>query len=544
MRRSTRSKISVGVVFLLTMQFLFTPMAYAANTVVQFDPLDSDAATITCNADSQEALDVESTFPTELAADIDGAGPGLVDVLEWVSDIPYDPTAEGTYVFSPLFDDAVWDLSSIDPAQMPTITVVLNSAVSADPPEEVAPLAAVAVLVIDLTTATLPIILGPGHIEDDVRITGSITGNSTAIRVLEGYNKTIILAGVTIDVSGDGAIANDYFAAMTIEGSGNVATVTNYVNVVLEDLTSNTLISGRRRAGLEVNAGAQVNISGPLGTLNAACAKDQTDSSTYGAGIGAGYQSAFGVYLYGGNIVIESGTIIATAGYHGAGIGGSGYGGSPKYSGHVVIYGGNITSNGGAHGSGIGGGCGNNLGGGATGTTGMLLVLPPAQITASSAGSYANVGAMSISVYIGDPAAPLVQVSTEDNAKNVDIFMDLSNVSGVELALLQTLVPTSIVDPSRILLGNTGSSGVAEIHMRTLTPVTFYTDALFRNSELYIPEQAIIGGNTFIILKTGITEPDIPGTSDNLVPIYLIAIFALGAAGLIYASTKVRRKRT
>ena len=74
----------------------------------------------------------------------------------------------------------------------------------------------------------------------------------------------------------------------------------------------------------------------------------------FGAGIGGGYDISCG------NIVINSGYIMATGGFEAAGIGGGNGTGS---CGYITISGGNITATGGESGAGIGGGsygiCGN-----------------------------------------------------------------------------------------------------------------------------------------------------------------------------------------
>ena len=66
----------------------------------------------------------------------------------------------------------------------------------------------------------------------------------------------------------------------------------------------------------------------------------------YGAGIGGGFKGS-------GDVTISGGEINATGGYLGAGIGGG-----EKGSGDVTISGGEITANGGSYGAGIGGGKG------------------------------------------------------------------------------------------------------------------------------------------------------------------------------------------
>ncbi|MCL2529627.1 MAG: carbohydrate-binding domain-containing protein [Coriobacteriia bacterium] len=516
MKTKIRGKIGFTLVCLLVLQPLMLASAFAYEVSVQFEPLSDSQSAVQYEAGSEEALEVLSTFPEALDVDIEGYGMQQVYVLEWVSDQPYDADVADTYVFTPILDDSVWLASLFEAMELPTITVELFDA---------------ELILLPATTAydisAGPIVLSSADI--DVVITGTYLGSSTgasAITAPNGYNGTITLAGVNIDVS-----ANNFAAALTIEGSGSVANVTNFVNVVLQSGTTNTLISGGNRAGLEVNAGGQVTISGS-GALIAECRPALSSEDSFGAGIGAGYRSSAG-YLTGGNVVIMSGTITATAGYHGAGIGGSGYGSTPKYSGHVIIYGGNITANGGGHGAGIGGGCANRYG--VEGTTGVLLVLPPAQISAVSAGNLASVGTMHAVVYIGDPAAPLVQVRTEDFTQNADIFMDLSNIPAIEAALIQTLVPVTDVNLHRILLGNTGSTGIAQINMLTHVSVAFWTEVISPAGTYYEKVEVVVDDDMTIVLPASdvlVSEAEVESPPPALAQAgdgqHVLALIAMG----------------
>ena len=84
-------------------------------------------------------------------------------------------------------------------------------------------------------------------------------------------------------------------------------------------------------------SGGNITING--GTVNATC-------GFKGAGIGGG------MYGSGGNITITGGKVNATGGHEGAGIGGGCYGAG----GNITITGGNVTATGGWNGAGIGGG--------------------------------------------------------------------------------------------------------------------------------------------------------------------------------------------
>ena len=94
-------------------------------------------------------------------------------------------------------------------------------------------------------------------------------------------------------------------------------------------------------AGIGGGEGVNVNITINGGTITAT-------GGYYGAGIGGGNGA------HGGTIIINGGTIVAKGGNDAAGIGG-GEGGS---GGNIYIYGGTITATGGYYGAGIGGGDG------------------------------------------------------------------------------------------------------------------------------------------------------------------------------------------
>lgn len=395
-------------------------------------------------------------------------------------------------------------------AQSDVSTPQSGSASEEAPKIMAAPMAAP--ITVDLATQAPYVI--PGTSTDNYIFTGSYTGDATAITVEQGYDGTITLKDVNISVnavaSGSTTVANDYYAALLIEGSGTSATMPVRTKVRLQLEGANTLTSGRRRAGVEVSAGAQVNIcASPAdanGSILAQCGTDRAEYYSFGAGIGAGYEDASGD-VYGGHVVIESGNVTGVAGYHGAGIGGSGFSGSPKYDGHVIIYGGNVTSKGGEHGAGIGGGCANSS---AYAGKGVVLVLPPAQITSTTDGARRPlVGNMKNTVYVGDPAAPEVKVRTEENTPNIDIYMDMSQVDGVLQSLTDTGIPAGTVDPARILLGNTGSAALAALRMQlnTTNPVRFYTDAVATNGLPFSAQNAVITGDTNVVLTGGGAPP-------------------------------------
>lgn len=147
-------------------------------------------------------------------------------------------------------------------------------------------------------------------------------------------------------------------------------------NLTLADNSVNTLKSGERMAGLQVQ-----NKGGSNATLTIT-ADSQGSLSVYGgggaAGIGGGNSSS------GGTINIAGGTIEATGGDYGAGIGdgdypgGEGDGISGQGSAAITISGGNVTAtcaNGQGAGIGYGGDTGAAGGSFSTGESGHAVII-------------------------------------------------------------------------------------------------------------------------------------------------------------------------
>ena len=166
-----------------------------------------------------------------------------------------------------------------------------------------------------------------------ISMKGGVTTTSvSSIAVAAGVTAGVTLDSVSIDMS-DAGEENSRRGAFEIKSGGAV---------VLTLTGGNTLKSGNRRGGLEVPASASVRIKG-AGSLTAS-------GGECGAGIGgSGYQGPAGVNC--GSVVIESGNIIATGGAGfvdpgsgsvgaGAGIGGGGnYGSFGGAGGNILIYG-------------------------------------------------------------------------------------------------------------------------------------------------------------------------------------------------------------
>ena len=158
----------------------------------------------------------------------------------------------------------------------------------------------------------------------------------------------LTLKDVKIDVSDTGKntgypwTSDEGEAALSVQGNGNVE---------IELDGNNELKSGPHRAGLEKNT------STSTGTLTLKDDNNEAGSLTatggdWGAGIGNGGYYGNSDNRSGENITITGGTVNATGGWGGAGIGG-GYYGSGK---NITIKGGTVTATGGEEGAGIGGG--------------------------------------------------------------------------------------------------------------------------------------------------------------------------------------------
>lgn len=133
-----------------------------------------------------------------------------------------------------------------------------------------------------------------------------------------------------------------------------------------------TLKSGSRQAGLSVPTGAAVTISAAkrAGSLSAT-------GGANGAGIGGYNYSAAGT---GGSITILSGTIEAFGGANGAGIGGASNCAGTGTGETIRISGGKVTAKAGSDAAGIGGG----YNGDGTGSSGQIIIDGTAEVVASA----------------------------------------------------------------------------------------------------------------------------------------------------------------
>ena len=167
------------------------------------------------------------------------------------------------------------------------------------------------------------------------------------ITVINNFADTVLnltLKDVKIDVSDTGSYWVEGKAALSVQGKGNVE---------IELDGNNELKSGVQRAGLEKNTSTSTGTLTLKDDKEAGSGSLKATGGKYGAGIGGGE------YYSGENITITGGRVNATGGWGSAGIGGGNYGRGNYGSGkNITIKGGTVTAKGGDCGAGIGGGNG------------------------------------------------------------------------------------------------------------------------------------------------------------------------------------------
>ena len=165
-------------------------------------------------------------------------------------------------------------------------------------------------------------------------------GNTiTVINKVANTVLNLTLRDVKIDVSDE-----DEKTALSVQGDGNVE---------IELDGKNELKSGVQRAGLEKNTSTSTGTLTLKDDKEAGSGSLKATGGKYGAGIGGGN------YGSGENITITGGRVNATGGWGSAGIGGGNYGSGNYGSGKTItIKGGTVTAKGGDCGAGIGGGNG------------------------------------------------------------------------------------------------------------------------------------------------------------------------------------------
>ncbi len=225
---------------------------------------------------------------------------------------------------------------------------------------------------------------GSPTVDNNPVITSSsgTTNNTVTITAEKNATANVTLENVNIDTG-----TTDE-AAITTSGEGNV-------NIELNG--TNTVQSGNTHAGVEKKDNGTLTITDENkdGSLTAT-------GGNYGAGIGGGYEGSCS------NIAIEGGKVKAIGGTHGAGIGGgfggsgsniaieggkveassvgggAGIGGGSIGSGSgITVSGGEVTAQGGVGGAGIGGG---------QGGSGSNITISDGKVTATGGGAGAGIG--------------------------------------------------------------------------------------------------------------------------------------------------------
>jgi hypothetical protein len=182
--------------------------------------------------------------------------------------------------------------------------------------------------IVDLSTLT-----GDSVVHDGDILINTLAGNYK-ITIADGA--TVTLRGASINAAGTWTTGD--YAGITCLGDATI---------ILADGTTNTVTGFHHYyPGIFVPQNKTLTIKGETAGTSSLTASSNYSGDFCAAGIGAGYQKACG------NILIESGTIVAEGGSRGAGIGGAGF----ASCGTITITGGTVTATGGEHGAGIGSG--------------------------------------------------------------------------------------------------------------------------------------------------------------------------------------------
>ena len=219
-------------------------------------------------------------------------------------------------------------------------------------------------------------------------ITGTTTTNHIVVSGGSGVISNITLNGVDIQFSDGMLWGSAGTCAMEINNNSK-AKITLVGTSVLK--------SGHQVAGLGVSLGNELIIGEEsTGSLTAT-------GGYYGAGIGGG------MVVAGGNVTISGGMVTARGGANAAGIGG----GDTGAGGNVTISGGIVTATGGNQGAGIGGGFGRS-GGTNTIIGGSVIVngIDAAPISATSSRVYLTT--LTIPSYVSEGASCSIMVDNVD----------------------------------------------------------------------------------------------------------------------------------
>ena len=184
---------------------------------------------------------------------------------------------------------------------------------------------------------------------------GGSTQNTVTIKAEENQTAEVTLSGVNIDTSnsGDAAVTTAGKGNVTIELDGSNTVKSGYVHAGVEKKNEGNLTIADEKKNGSLNAtggkhGAGIG-GGKLGdgsNITVSGGEVTAKGGENGAGIGGGFQGA------GSGITIENGEVKATGGENGAGIGG----GYQDDGSGITVKNGTVNATGGNNGAGIGGG--------------------------------------------------------------------------------------------------------------------------------------------------------------------------------------------
>ena len=323
--------------------------------------IDNGDITVTKNADGSQTVEQNGTSNNDSDEIIITTTGAAITTLE--SDLE-GPAAEDTD-FGPVVEDNYQpakpeDAEKPEGADQPESAEEAKSAdqhesAEQDQPQQAAPAAA-------------PAGSTPVNPKDD-----GFWGNTiTVINNFVDKALNLTLKDVKIDVSDTG---DDFFefddtqrgkAALSVQGKGNVE---------IELDGNNELKSGKGRAGLEKTSTGTLTLKDD----NKEAGSLMATGGMSGAGIGGGFQGN------GENITITGGTVTATGGFNAAGIGG-GINGNGE---NITIKGGTVNATGGEGGAGLGGG--SNNGGGINGN-GKNITITGGTVNATGGVTAAGIG--------------------------------------------------------------------------------------------------------------------------------------------------------
>lgn len=232
-------------------------------------------------------------------------------------------------------------------------------------------------------------------VDGDIIYMSSTAATANTITIADGA--TVTIENVNISATGSAGIICSGDATIILDGTNTVtSTADNYPAI---------------QAG---SSGTTLTIQGD-GSVTATGGK-------YGAGIGGRYDTSSNFIC--GNIAINSGTVTATGGKYGAGIGGGGIGnvGWSSTCGDITISGGTVTATGGWEAAGIGSGHSYNSGYSSCGD----ITISGGTVTATGGQMAAAIGSGSFgkfaSITITDGISSII--ATSGNSYSSSILLD------------------------------------------------------------------------------------------------------------------------